>query len=1312
MMKHIWKSAMAWLSVAAMLLTAVPFSVAAEAASLVLGEQTAVELDGVTTQEAVFTFVPEKTTYYEFYSVGDQDTFGYISNADGEELADSDDDGDDRNFKVTLMLTADETYYLTARLYNRNNSASFHVVLKEGVAAERLLINGGQPIADRLGATKTLTVTTVPEDAVAEPASWSSSDSTIVSVDEDGTALLRSPGKATLTAVFPSGAKGSVEITVAAADTIECGVAKTIGNDTYETSTLVVVPSKNGFYQIETADATAELNLHIYDSTMDRFGTIANIPNQNDIEHQFYINKEYTYYLVFFAENRDDYTAEVLLTETVAATGMEVIPSSVNDRINAEYQLDVEFFPSNGKHEAVEWSSSDETVATVNDYGELRLVGIGEATVTATSTNGLTATCQVTSADIDTIGCCDPKTVQIVQEDDRVWFRFVPEVSATYVFMADAGRDTVGYIYDATRENELAYNDDNGTTSDFSVSLDMTAGETYLLCARFYSNGTGDFPVRVVRLDENGDIVHRDAETEYDNTTHRTVCAGCGVVDEGAHTFDENGLCACGYTHTHSLSDYSYTTETHHGYCSSCETYVEVAHVFDENGDCACGFFDHTCTAETWTYTETEHNGTCTQCLLPASLPHEFDENGDCVCGYFEHDHDANDYKIGIMEHDTVCSQCQLVQLTEIAHEYVDGVCVCGKEQLVGVYVGGVKIGDGDYLDPDGNTTTQKPDGGYAFYEDGVLTLHDFTYAGDGGKVFDEYKGIYTETDLTIVLSGKNKIHCQQGDAIYTALASLTIEGDGELTVIAEEDHDGIDVDGGTLTVESGTLFIDASDHGIETEGDLLIDGGIFFIKAGDDGMDIDGDIEINGGTFDIDAEDNGIDGYCDITINGGDFYICTNDDNGIDANGGDITINGGTFEFHTNDDGIYCDYTVYLNGGSFVFNVGSTDTAIEAYEGIELGEGFDRFGVMWDEYDYAILTDENGDPVQDGNVTAEGDTAVQLKKEWISVSTDPLTVSVTDADGNDLVEGEDYTVAWSAEDLSAYGTYYALISGTGTYGGTKTVTLEIKEPVVHVGGVTLRDGDYLAVGATAVSEQAPADGGYAFFSNNTLTLNNYTYDGEGYTYNTESGFTSALCAEQDITIILLGENRLVNHGYLNDGITALKSMTIRGTGYLEVSSSYGIYCLLDLTISGGNLVINAEDTAIYAEHDLSIVGGDIVARAAAGAVASGGVLVIGETMQIALPENGTVETDDGFCVIADEEGNTADEVHLKPTFITGDVTGEGIINMLDVMTIYRAVSGTSTELTDVQKAVADYDGNGTLNMLDVMAFYATVSGR
>ena len=66
----------------------------------------------------------------------------------------------------------------------------------------------------------------------------------------------------------------------------------------------------------------------------------------------------------------------------------------------------------------------------------------------------------------------------------------------------------------------------------------------------------------------------------------------------------------------------------------------------------------------------------------------------------------------------------------------------------------------------------------------------------------------------------------------------------------------------------------------------------------------------------------------------------------------------------------------------------------------------------------------------------------------------------------------------------------------------------------------------------------------------------------------------------------------------------------------------------------------------------------------------------------------------------------------IQPVVIAdGDMDGNGIINMADAFTLYRAVSG-QINLSAEQELHGDLDGNGVINMADAFALYRLVSGN
>lgn len=83
-------------------------------------------------------------------------------------------------------------------------------------------------------------------------------------------------------------------------------------------------------------------------------------------------------------------------TQTVAPTGVTVSPTSLELNVGESSTLTATVSPSNATNKTVTWSSSATSVATVDSDGKVVAVAPGSAVITATTSNGKTATCNVT----------------------------------------------------------------------------------------------------------------------------------------------------------------------------------------------------------------------------------------------------------------------------------------------------------------------------------------------------------------------------------------------------------------------------------------------------------------------------------------------------------------------------------------------------------------------------------------------------------------------------------------------------------------------------------------------------------------------------------------------------------------------------------------------------------------------------------------------------------------------------------------------------------------------------------------------------
>jgi len=199
--------------------------------------------------------------------------------------------------------------------------------------------------------------------------------------------------------------------------------------------------------------------------------------------------------------------------------------------------------------------------------------------------------------------------------------------------------------------------------------------------------------------------------------------------------------------------------------------------------------------------------------------------------------------------------------------------------------------------------------------------------------------------------------------------------------------------------------------------------------------------------------------------------------------------------------------------------------------------------------------------------------------------------------------------------------------------------------PGVYVGGIAMYDGDYLAVGATTTQTTKPS-GGYAYYKNGKLTLNNYSYEGKGYQYDS-LGYYATVHTEQDLTLELVGTNTLKQTAGDSDTICINSgSLTITGDGSLTYSDNgYGIFADKTITINGGSITTNDDGYNGLRSKlgDIIINGGnvtafgDIALRAVSGSVKINGgtVTVTGITRAIDYSISGSFTVAEGLHIQA-----------------------------------------------------------------------------
>lgn len=191
--------------------------------------------------------------------------------------------------------------------------------------------------------------------------------------------------------------------------------------------------------------------------------------------------------------------------------------------------------------------------------------------------------------------------------------------------------------------------------------------------------------------------------------------------------------------------------------------------------------------------------------------------------------------------------------------------------------------------------------------------------------------------------------------------AALAIGGTGTLTVDGNAKNGIKGAADAVITVAEVKLNINAADDGLSCDDELNITGGTLSITAGGDAVKASpdtgdtenpdttslGNVTISGGTLTLNATEDGIQADGDLTISGGTFHVKTNgghtttltDDSasckGFKA-GKTLTVTGGTVNVDSADDALHAGTDVTISGGTLTLAAG--DDAVHADNDLVIG--------------------------------------------------------------------------------------------------------------------------------------------------------------------------------------------------------------------------------------------------------------------------------------------------------------------------------------------------------------------------------------
>lgn len=319
--------------------------------------------------------------------------------------------------------------------------------------------------------TSQMTANISPSNAVNKNVTWTSSDKTIATVDENGFVTAVKPGRTTITAASAS----NPAITAVCNVSVAGAIAKsTITAKKVEGTKNI----KIDWTSVSTAESYKVYRIDGYNFEKKVYEGTALTYTDEALEPD-----TYRYYVVAVppAENellgnsKSEVTAGVLIPVNV--TGVEVIEKSKEINVGDTAQLSIFVSPTNATNKNVLWNSDNEDVVSVDEYGKITAVSEGTAVIRVTTIDGgYSSACLVTTIPVDAELLQLNKSREVVELGKEV------QLEATVLPI----NTTYKEITWTTTNDKVATVDDNGKVKAIGVGKAVIKASTKSgVCANY-----------------------------------------------------------------------------------------------------------------------------------------------------------------------------------------------------------------------------------------------------------------------------------------------------------------------------------------------------------------------------------------------------------------------------------------------------------------------------------------------------------------------------------------------------------------------------------------------------------------------------------------------------------------------------------------------------------------------------------------------------------------------------------------------------------------------------------------------------------
>lgn len=466
-----------------------------------------VEINEINEKKA-FYFTPSEDGRYTFYCDNYLYSDTYIGGA-SIMLCNSENNYSIASASSCLTYTLQkEKTYLIYTSYPYESTASYDLIAIKAVspAAVMLLDKSTVELYPNTNTYNSLSIKFDPWYADCGNVTWTSGDDSVVSIKHHFTSSSgqqlyygcsfepKSIGKTTVTAAAERGKSAQYTVVVKDYENISLGETKAAVIDSeYERILFRFIPDEDAYYSF-SSEAGSYTHGEILDENLNELAA-------SDWDSNFKVNCKMTAGTTYILEaryndGRNIGSFNVTVSKADLANGIS-IKSRLNGYVGASEYLYVSATPEGSAYGKIKWSSSNETVAAVDQSGRVTYKAVGTATVTAKSETDLIATCEVTVSEPETMYENTPCRVEINENNEEKAFAFTPSEEGKYTFYC------YNYSYNSGSAFIRLFNSVNDIIASDSYCLTYTLekGKTYTINTNFsyISENTRSYDLVVVK---------------------------------------------------------------------------------------------------------------------------------------------------------------------------------------------------------------------------------------------------------------------------------------------------------------------------------------------------------------------------------------------------------------------------------------------------------------------------------------------------------------------------------------------------------------------------------------------------------------------------------------------------------------------------------------------------------------------------------------------------------------------------------------------------------------------------------------------